>query len=98
MTTKKRNIVTPVDLAISWNVQMMLWDRRITQLQLSEATGIGQVTMSRLMRRTSPWRVSELDRVAAYFGVAADSLKLPRRDSNLQPLDNPHASGEPVAA
>jgi hypothetical protein len=87
-----------LDADISRNVYDLLWDRRVRPGTLAVATGLSPNTILRRLHGGTQWRVFELERVAAFFGVTVDSLKLPRRDSNLQPLDNPHESGEPVAA
>jgi putative transcriptional regulator len=48
--------------------------RRITLIEVGETTGIGRITLSRMLNRGSHVRSDTLDRLCAYFGCRIDEL------------------------
>lgn len=48
---------------------LMLKDAGITQLQVAEALGTTQATISRKVSGTSAWKVSELAQLAVMLGI-----------------------------
>lgn len=49
-------------------------DRRITLLEVAEATGIGRITLSRMLKRGAVVRTDTLDRLCDYFGCDVEQL------------------------
>ena len=48
--------------------------RRVTLLEVAEATGIGRITLSRMLNRGSTVRSDTLDKLCAYFDCSIDQL------------------------
>lgn len=49
-------------------------DRRITLLEIAEATGIGRITLSRMFKPGVVVRTDTLDSLCAYFGCRLEDL------------------------
>ena len=49
-------------------------DRRITLLEIAEATGIGRITLSRMLKPGAVVRTDTLDRLCTYFGCRVEEL------------------------
>ncbi len=49
-------------------------DRRITLLEVAEATGIGRITLSRMLKPGVVVRTDTLDSLCAYFGCRLEDL------------------------
>ncbi len=49
-------------------------DRRITLLEVAEATGIGRITLSRMLKPGAVVRTDTLDSLCAYFGCRLEDL------------------------
>ncbi len=49
-------------------------DRRITLLEVAEATGIGRITLSRMLKPGAVVRTDTLDRLCDYFGCDVEQL------------------------
>ena len=49
-------------------------DRRITLLEIAEATGIGRITLSRMLKPGAVVRTDTLDSLCAYFDCRLESL------------------------
>lgn len=49
-------------------------DRRISLLEVAEATGIGRITLSRMLKRGAVMRTDTLDRLCAYFDCRIEDL------------------------
>lgn len=56
-------MTTPLALALK--------DKGITQLQLADALGVTQATVSRKVSGASAWKIAELRQVADLLGVSA---------------------------
>ena len=48
--------------------------RRIPLLEVAETTGIGRITLSRMLNRGTVVRTDTLDRLCAYFGCRIEDL------------------------
>ncbi|MEJ5207834.1 helix-turn-helix transcriptional regulator [Denitratimonas sp. CY0512] len=48
--------------------------RRITLVEVAEATGTGRITLSRMLKRGAVMRTDTLDRLCAYFECDLDDL------------------------
>lgn len=48
--------------------------RRITLLEVADATGIGRITLSRMLNHTNSVRSDTLDRLCGYFGCRIEEL------------------------
>lgn len=49
-------------------------DRRITLLEVAEATGIGRITLSRLLKPGAVVRTDTLDKLCTYLGCRIEEL------------------------
>lgn len=49
-------------------------DRRITLLEVAEATGIGRITLSRMLKPGAVVRTQTLDLLCTYFGCQLEEL------------------------
>lgn len=49
-------------------------DRRITLLEVAEATGIGRITLSRMLKPGAVVRTDTLDRLCLYFACDIEEL------------------------
>lgn len=63
-----------VDEAVGTAVHRLMWDRRVTQVQLAERTGIDRSSLSKKMRGARPWSVRELVVIAGELRVSPDEL------------------------
>jgi transcriptional regulator with XRE-family HTH domain len=68
------NKFTPMDGAtataqVAAKVQAILDERGITQVQVTEATGIPRPTLQRRLLGASPFNVAELDALAAFLEI-----------------------------
>ena len=48
--------------------------KRISLLEIAEATGIGRITLSRMLNRGTHVRSDTLDRLCSYFGCRIEEL------------------------
>ncbi|ODS63710.1 MAG: transcriptional regulator [Arenimonas sp. SCN 70-307] len=48
--------------------------RRITLIEVAEVTGIGRITLSRMLNRGAVVRTDTLDKLCEYFGCRIDEL------------------------
>ncbi len=48
--------------------------RRVTLLEIAEATGIGRITLSRMLNHGSHVRSDTLDRLCRFFGCRIEEL------------------------
>ena len=48
--------------------------RRITLIEVAEATGIGRITLSRMLNHSGNVRSDTLDRLCTYFGCRIEDL------------------------
>lgn len=48
--------------------------RRISLIEIAEATGIGRITLSRILNHRSDVRTGTLDRLCAYFGCRLEDI------------------------
>jgi putative transcriptional regulator len=48
--------------------------RRISLLEIAETTGIGRITLSRMLNHSTNVRSDTLDRLCAYFGCRIEEL------------------------
>lgn len=48
--------------------------RRITLLEVSEVTGVGRITLSRMLKRGAVMRTDTLDTLCAYFDCRIEDL------------------------
>lgn len=48
--------------------------RRITLIEVAEVTGIGRITLSRMLNRGAVVRTDTLDKLCEYFGCTIDEL------------------------
>jgi transcriptional regulator with XRE-family HTH domain len=76
---------------VSRNIRTLMALRGISQIRLADEVGISQTGVSKRLRGVTPFDLNDLERIAQVLDVRpidllnADLLKLPRRDSNLQP-------------
>lgn len=56
--------------------------RRISLIEIAESTGIGRITLSRMLNRGTHVRSDTLDRLCSYFGCRIEELveHLPEAD------------------
>lgn len=69
------------------NVHLILWERRISQVDFAAMLGWNPQTLADKLRNKVRITVDELYQLADALGVDVADL-LPRRDSNLQPTDS----------
>ncbi|QIK63798.1 helix-turn-helix transcriptional regulator [Leucobacter viscericola] len=67
------NYSTP-SIRASRAVRALLHDRRESQEQLAEATGISLSTLKRRMLNISPFTINELFAIARHFGVGIEDV------------------------
>ena len=48
--------------------------RRVSLIEIAEATGIGRITLSRMLNHGSNVRSDTLDRLCSYFGCRIEEL------------------------
>lgn len=48
--------------------------RRVSLIEIAEATGIGRITLSRMLNRGTHVRSDTLDRLCSYFGCRIEEL------------------------
>ena len=48
--------------------------RRISLIEIAESTGIGRITLSRMLNRGTHERSDTLDRLSSYFGCRIEEL------------------------
>ena len=48
--------------------------RRISLIEIAESTGIGRITLSRMLNRGTHVRSDTLDRLCSYFGCRIEEL------------------------
>ena len=48
--------------------------RRVSLIEIAEATGIGRITLSRMLNHGSNERSDTLDRLCSYFGCRIEEL------------------------
>ena len=48
--------------------------RRVSLIEIAEATGIGRITLSRMLNHGSNVRSDTLDRLCSYFGCRVEEL------------------------
>lgn len=58
--------------AISERINILLRMRNMTKYKLSQATGIGETTLSSYFKRNSKWGADALFNIAKYFNVSLD--------------------------
>ncbi len=75
-----------IDEQIGEIVHHVMWRKRVSQVAIAPALGIGQSAVSRKLRGQNPWSVADLYAAAGALGVEVGEL-LPRLDSNQQPFD-----------
>jgi transcriptional regulator with XRE-family HTH domain len=64
---------------ISSNVRAEMARAGVTQVQLGAHLGMAQSAISKRLKGDTPWRVDELQRVAAYLDIPLSTL-LPERE------------------
>jgi transcriptional regulator with XRE-family HTH domain len=70
MTQRIANIET----AVSEEILALMGRRRISQTKLAEHLGINQGTLSKRLRGTQPWTITDLEAVAEFFDVSITAL------------------------
>ncbi len=86
-----------LDYEVSRRVNMLMWDRKMTQTALGKRLGVGQSTFSKKVRGELGWSVADLVAVShvlqttvAYLVGESDDPndpKSPRLESNQRPRD-----------
>jgi len=86
-----------LDYEVSRRVNMLMWERKTTQVKLAKQLGVGQSGLSKKVRGDVGWSVADLVAVSAALGTTVAYLvgetdephdpKSPRQESNLRPRD-----------
>ena len=86
-----------LDFEVSRRVNMLMWERKMTQTALSKKLSVGQSTFSKKVRGDLGWSVADLVAVSAALGTTVAYLvgesddpsdpKSPRLESNQRPRD-----------
>lgn len=86
-----------LDYEVSRRVNMLMWERKTTQVNLAKLLGVGQSGLSKKVRGEVGWSVADLVAVSAALGTTVAYLvgetdeprdpKSPRLESNQRPRD-----------
>jgi len=68
--------------AISERINVLLRMRNMTKYKLSQATGIGETTLSSYFKRNSKWGADALFNIAKYFNVSLDWIVRGEENTN----------------
>lgn len=64
----------PTDAAIGLRVHLIMWERRITQLELGEAIGMDQSSLGKRLRGDRGWTPDQVVAVARALGTTVAYL------------------------
>jgi len=65
---------TPTGMAIGRRVHLLMWDARLTQMELGERIGMDQSSLARRIRGERGWTPDQLVAVADALGVTVAYL------------------------
>ena len=84
----------PLDIAAGRRVHLLMWDRRITQVELGRSVGMDQSSLGKRLRGERGWSLDQLATVAgalnttiAYLVGEIDDPSCAPRDLNPEPID-----------
>lgn len=82
--------------AVSERINILLRSRDMTKYKLSQATGIGESTLSSYFSRNSKWGIDVLSAIAKYFRVTVDWLINGDSGNDIINIDNSKKNEVPI--
>lgn len=70
----------------SENLKRLMEHHQVSQLELSRRAGVGQATISRILKEESAAAIDTLDSIGAVFGVSAWQILVPELDPSNHPV------------